>query len=229
MQLKLSRLDRSTLPTISLQTIPPFQTTLILALAMILPAISHGQSYFKETITLLLPGLASIVGSMLMIRHFALMLKTANKGLSTTKARYTYSLLHRFFYSASFSDLPAPYAGSLLAASCPALHHLSEHFLFLKNYYANLTVQNSGLFIWNLITIGSVEMISDTSGDNTKTIFAAPNTQLQSHPYVKTLAASCGQSMLTDVSGARLHHTSLTTKQRTTMIARMMTLVLSVK
>ena len=51
---------------------------------------------------------------------------------------------------------------------------------------------NNGLFIWNLITIGSVEMISDTSNGNAGTIFAAENTQLASHPYV---SAASGLSL----------------------------------
>lgn len=46
--------------------------------------------------------------------------------------------------------------------------------------------ENNGVFIWNLVTIGSVEMVSDTYNDNSNTIFAANNTQLDSHPFVST-------------------------------------------
>ena len=46
---------------------------------------------------------------------------------------------------------------------------------------------NDGLYVWNLVTIGSVEMVSDTY-DNTS-IFAANNTQIDSHPFWSALAA----------------------------------------
>lgn len=53
---------------------------------------------------------------------------------------------------------------------------------------------NIGLYIWNLITIGSVEMISDTTHDNADTVFAANNTQLDSHPFWSALAAYADDS-----------------------------------
>jgi glucan 1,3-beta-glucosidase len=48
---------------------------------------------------------------------------------------------------------------------------------------------NIGFYLWNLVTIGSVEMVSDTSNNNTNTVFAANNTQLDSHPFWSALAA----------------------------------------
>lgn len=53
---------------------------------------------------------------------------------------------------------------------------------------------NFGFFLWNLITIGSVEMVSDTSNDNANTVFAANNTQSDSHPFWSALAAYAGDS-----------------------------------
>ncbi|UKZ56764.1 hypothetical protein TrVGV298_010605 [Trichoderma virens] len=44
---------------------------------------------------------------------------------------------------------------------------------------------NGGLHLWNLVTIGSVEMISDYSGD---AILAKPNTQASGHPFWSALA-----------------------------------------
>ncbi|RFU28181.1 hypothetical protein B7463_g8175, partial [Scytalidium lignicola] len=46
---------------------------------------------------------------------------------------------------------------------------------------------NAGLYVWNLVTIGSVEMVSDTYYNTS--IFAANNTQLDSHPFWSALAA----------------------------------------
>ncbi|KAK4860839.1 hypothetical protein LT330_004570 [Penicillium expansum] len=47
--------------------------------------------------------------------------------------------------------------------------------------------ENQGLYIWNLITIGAVEMISNTDDNNI--ILAANNTQAVGHPYWSALAA----------------------------------------
>ncbi|RAL02989.1 glycoside hydrolase family 55 protein [Aspergillus ibericus CBS 121593] len=46
--------------------------------------------------------------------------------------------------------------------------------------------ENSGLYIWNLITIGAVEMISNTFDNDI--IFAKNNTQAIGHPYWSALA-----------------------------------------
>lgn len=46
---------------------------------------------------------------------------------------------------------------------------------------------NGGLYVWNLVTIGAVEMISDTFNDDS--ILAANNTQLDSHPFWSALGA----------------------------------------
>ena len=46
---------------------------------------------------------------------------------------------------------------------------------------------NAGFWFWNLVTIGSIEMVSDTVNGNV--IFAKNNTQLDSHPYWSALAA----------------------------------------
>jgi len=53
---------------------------------------------------------------------------------------------------------------------------------------------NIGFYLWNLVTIGSVEMISDTSNANANTVFAANNTQLESHPFWSALAAYADDS-----------------------------------
>jgi glucan 1,3-beta-glucosidase len=58
---------------------------------------------------------------------------------------------------------------------------------------------NSGFYLWNLVTIGSVEMISDTANDNANTVFAANNTQLDSHPFWSALAAYADDSAPEDV------------------------------
>jgi glucan 1,3-beta-glucosidase len=50
-----------------------------------------------------------------------------------------------------------------------------------------------------LVTIGSVEMISDTANDNANTVFAANNTQLDSHPFWSALAAYADDSAPEDV------------------------------
>lgn len=47
--------------------------------------------------------------------------------------------------------------------------------------------ENQGLYVWNLITIGAVEMISNTDDNNI--ILAANNTQAVGHPYWSALAA----------------------------------------
>lgn len=57
---------------------------------------------------------------------------------------------------------------------------------------------NVGLWFWNLVTIGSIEMVSDTFND--KTIFAANNTQIDSHPYWSELAAYAADAS-SDVEG----------------------------
>lgn len=46
---------------------------------------------------------------------------------------------------------------------------------------------NGGLYFWNLVTIGSIEMVSNTL-DGTA-IYAANNTQIDSHPFWSALAA----------------------------------------
>jgi len=48
---------------------------------------------------------------------------------------------------------------------------------------------NIGFYLWNLVTIGSIEMVSDTNNDNANTIFAANNTQSDIHPFWSALAA----------------------------------------
>ncbi|GIJ86242.1 hypothetical protein Asppvi_005128 [Aspergillus pseudoviridinutans] len=47
--------------------------------------------------------------------------------------------------------------------------------------------ENQGLYMWNLITIGAVEMISNT--DDSNIILAANNTQAVGHPFWSALAA----------------------------------------
>lgn len=54
--------------------------------------------------------------------------------------------------------------------------------------------ENIGLYLWNLVTIGSIEMISDTANNNNNTIFAANNTQIDSHPFWSALAAYLGDA-----------------------------------
>jgi glucan 1,3-beta-glucosidase len=46
---------------------------------------------------------------------------------------------------------------------------------------------NAGLYLWNLVTIGSIEMVSDTYFNTS--ILAANNTQIDSHPFWSALAA----------------------------------------
>jgi hypothetical protein len=58
---------------------------------------------------------------------------------------------------------------------------------------------NIGFYLWNLVTIGSIEMISDTANDNANTVFAANNTQLDSHPFWSALAAYADDSAPEDV------------------------------
>ena len=53
---------------------------------------------------------------------------------------------------------------------------------------------NFGFYLWNLVTIGSIDMVSDTANDNANTVFAANNTQLDSHPFWSALAAYADNS-----------------------------------
>jgi hypothetical protein len=45
---------------------------------------------------------------------------------------------------------------------------------------------NSGLYIWNIITVGATEMVSNT--DTSEIVYAANNTQAIGHPYWSSLA-----------------------------------------
>lgn len=51
---------------------------------------------------------------------------------------------------------------------------------------------NEGLYIWNLVTIGSIEMVSDTYLNTS--ILATNNTQIDSHPFWSALAAYANDS-----------------------------------